>query len=52
MLTANFSKIKKIALPNITFILNEISENGIFLSKWAQEIMLISKKRVLLYGII
>ena len=51
MLTANFSKIKKIALPNITFILNEISENGIFLSKWAQE-MLISKKRVLLYGII
>ena len=52
MSTANVTKIKKIALPNITFILNEISENVTFLSKWAQEIMLISKNRVFLYGII
>lgn len=30
MLTADVSGIKKNALPNVTFILNVLSENGIF----------------------
>ena len=34
MSTANVSKIKNSVLPNITFILGVLSENGIFLPKW------------------
>ena len=33
MLTSNVSKFKKNTLPNITFILNVLSENEIILSE-------------------
>ena len=35
MLTYNASKVKNSALPNITYILNVLSENGIIFSEWA-----------------